>query len=192
MNKARKLVDLVKFLHLQRVRGFPPPGGLPFMEPPGIERFCKEAGRARSYVEFGSGGSTVFIDRIGIPAISVENDAYYARAVAARLRSGSVLQRVIGMGLTQAWGVPLFPRPRSARAYVAAPWDLAPFPDLILVDGCYRVACALKAARRAHAAGAAAILMFDDYTSRAHYRPVARRSSGLAPARSMKQISRRG
>lgn len=174
MNKARKLIDLLKFLHLQRVKGFAPPGDEPFMDGPGIERFRVEASRARSYVEFGSGGSTVYIDRLGIPAISVENDPFYAQAVAARLRNGSVLQRVIRMGLTQAWGVPLFPKPQRAKAYVTAPWDLAPFPDLILVDGRYRVACALEAARRAHAAGVTATLMFDDYATRPHYHLVER------------------
>ena len=78
MNKARKLFDLLKFLHLQRVRGFPPPGDEPFMDQTGAERFREEASRARSYVKFGSGGSAVFIDRLGIPAISVENDPAFA------------------------------------------------------------------------------------------------------------------
>lgn len=172
MNKVRKLIDLAKFLHLQRIKGFPPPGDEPFMDPPGVERFRAEALRARSYVEFGSGGSTVFVDRTGIPAISVENDPFYARAVARRLRNGTVLQRIVRMGLTQAWGVPLFPDVQRARAYVTAPWDIAPFPDLVLVDGRYRVACALEAARRARAKGAAATLMFDDYATRPHYHPV--------------------
>ncbi len=57
MNKARTLVDLVKFLHLQRVKGFPPPGDVPFMDRPGVERFRHEVARARSYVEFGSGAA---------------------------------------------------------------------------------------------------------------------------------------
>lgn len=172
MNKIRKLIDLLKFLHLQRVKGFAPPGDEPFMDAPGITRFRREARRARSYVEFGSGGSTVFVDRAGIPAVSVENDPYYARAVAARLCFGSVAQRVVRMGLTQAWGVPLFPRADRAQAYVSAPWDIALFPDFILVDGRYRVACALESARRAHAVGAKATLMFDDYTPRPHYHAV--------------------
>ncbi|MFM6950721.1 MAG: hypothetical protein ACKOW1_06855 [Novosphingobium sp.] len=92
------------------------------------------------------------------------------------------LQRVIRMGLTQAWGVPLFPKPRRAKAYVTAPWDLTPFPDLILIDGRYRVACALEAARRAHASGATATLMFDDYATRPHYHPVERLLGSPEPA----------
>lgn len=172
MRKIRKLVDLLKFLHLQRIRGFDPPGDEPFMDKAGIERFKHEVARAKAYVEFGSGGSTVYVDRAGIPAISVENDPYYARAVAARLGGGNVQQRVVRMGITQAWGVPLFPKEDRALAYVAAPWDLQPFPDLILVDGRYRVACALEAARRAHSTGKRATVMFDDYATRTHYHAV--------------------
>jgi len=174
MKKVRKLIDLLKFLHLQRVKGFAPPGDEPFMDQAGIARFKQEVARARAYVEFGSGGSTVYVDRAGIPAISVENDPYYARAVAARLNGGRVTQRVVRMGITQAWGVPLFPKAKWARAYVSAPWDLVPFPDLVLVDGRYRVACALEAARRARDAGVAATLMFDDYAARPHYHAVER------------------
>lgn len=169
MRKIRKLIDLLKFLHLQRIKGFAPPGDLPFMDEAGIARFRQEVGQAKAYVEFGSGGSTVYVDRAGLPAVSVENDPYYARTVASRLSGGRVRQRVIPMGLTQAWGVPLFPRAARAQAYVAAPWNEQPFPDLILVDGRYRVACALESARRAFAAGVQATLMFDDYAPRAHY-----------------------
>ncbi|MFN5779076.1 MAG: hypothetical protein ACK44O_06315 [Novosphingobium sp.] len=174
MNKLRKLIDLLKFLHLQRVKGFAPPGDEPFMDAAGIDRFRREVSRARSYVEFGSGGSTVFVDSARIPAISVENDPYYARVVASKLNNVSVEQRVIRMGLTQAWGVPLFPNAQRAKAYVQAPWSSTTFPDLVLVDGRYRVACALESARRAHEAGAEATLMFDDYVSRDHYHVVER------------------
>lgn len=172
MQKIRKLIDLLKFLHLQRIKGFAPPGDLPFMDQAGIARFRQEVARATAYVEFGSGGSTVYVDRAGLPAVSVENDPYYARTVAGRLTGGKVQQCVIRMGLTQAWGVPLFPREMRAKEYVSAPWGGKPFPDLILVDGRYRVACALESARRAFAAGAGATLMFDDYAPRAHYHAV--------------------
>jgi hypothetical protein len=171
MKKIRKLIDLLKFLHLQRIRGFDPPGDAPFMDKAGIERFKQEVAQAKAYVEFGSGGSTVYVDRAGIPAVSVENDPYYARAVATRLKSGHVSQRVIRMRITQAWGVPLFPKVKWAKSYISAPWDIAPFPGLVLVDGRYRVACALESARRAHDAGVTATLMFDDYTGRPHYHP---------------------
>jgi hypothetical protein len=175
--KLQSLINLVRFLYAQRIKGFAPPGDVPLMDEAGIARFQRELARASRYVEFGSGGSTVLVDRAGIPAISVENDRFYARAVASRLGRGAVRQIVVPMGLTREWGYPLWRSTQAAWRYVSAPWGEGPgeagtFPDLVLVDGRYRVACALEAARRAHAAGASATLMFDDYTPRAHYRAV--------------------
>lgn len=168
-NRIQRALGLLQFLYVQRIKGFAPPGDEPFMDPEGIARFKKEVSKARRYVEFGSGGSTVFADRLAIHVVSVENDRFYARAVASRLGGGSVRQIVIGMGITREWGFPLFPDAEKARAYVSAPWSAQAFPDFILVDGRYRVACALESARRAHEAGARATLMFDDYTLRPHY-----------------------
>lgn len=169
-SKVQSLINLARFLYVQRVTGFDPPGDEPFMDAEGVARFRRELARARSYVEFGSGGSTVLVDRAGIPAISVENDRFYARAVATRLGQGAVRQIVVPMGLTREWGFPLLPSQRAAWRYVSAPWDqIGTFPDLVLVDGRYRVACALESARRAHVAGASAVLMFDDYAPRQHY-----------------------
>ena len=171
-DKLKSLIGLARFLYVQRVRGFSPPGDEPLMDSAGVARFRSEVTRATRYVEFGSGGSTVMVDRLGIPAVSVENDRFYAKAVATRLGQGRVRQVVIPMGLTREWGFPLRPSPSAAARYVSAPWEDGVFPDLILVDGRYRIACALESARRAFAAGARPLLMFDDYVPRPHYRVV--------------------
>lgn len=168
-NPFNELYEIAKFLYLQRIRGFSPPGEDPHMPPAEIDRFKEEIGRAQNYVEFGSGGSTVYASRMCVETISVENDRFYARAVATKLSAKTVTQIVAGMGITREWGMPMFPSARKARRYVTAPWDLARFPDFILVDGRYRVACALESARRAHACNAAAVLMFDDYSNRPFY-----------------------
>lgn len=169
---ARRSVDLLKFLYLQRVKGFDPPGDEPFMDPEGAARFKVELAKATRYLEFGSGGTTVIADRAGIETISVENDRFYARAVASRLAGGRVRQIVIDNGLTREWGFPLFPAPYKAEVYVGAPFGRYPFPDFILVDGRYRVACALESARQAQLRGLVATLMFDDYLERPHYHAV--------------------
>lgn len=172
-NRIKRYTNLLRFLYIQRIKGFTPPGDEPHMDPPGVDRFRNEISKATNYVEFGSGGSTVLVDRKHIRAISVENDRFFARAVSSRLTSGMVRLIVVNMGLTVEWGFPHFPSERKARDYVTAPWtDKGAFPDFILVDGRYRVACALESARRAHAAEASAVLMFDDYASRPYYHAV--------------------
>ena len=166
LSKAR---DLARFLYLQRVKGFAPPGDEPFMDPEGAARFKQELSRAGRYVEFGSGGTTVLADRAGIESVSIENDRFYARSVASRLQGNGVRQTVVSMGLNREWGFPLFPSPDKAWTYVSAPFGGDPFPDFILVDGRYRVACALESARQAKQRRRSATLMFDDYGLRPHY-----------------------
>ena len=168
----RKSADLLKFFYIQRIKGFDPPSDEPFMDAEGVARFRQELSRATRYIEFGSGGTTVLADRAGLDTISVENDRFYARAVASRLHGGRVHQVVVDNGLTREWGFPLFSGVRKAEAYVSAPFGKAPFPDFILVDGRYRVACALESARQAQVRGMSATLMFDDYAGRPHYHAV--------------------
>lgn len=169
INAFSKVKDFFWFLYIQRIRGFPPPGNEPFMPVDELNRFKQEIFNAATYVEFGSGGSTVFASKHCASCISVENDRFYARAVASQLEEGAVKQVIASLGFSRQWGVPLFPNARKAAAYVAAPWGSEPFPDFILVDGRYRIACALEAARRAHEARASAVLMFDDYGDRPHF-----------------------
>ncbi|MBK6414316.1 hypothetical protein [Sphingopyxis sp.] len=168
-----KIFDLLRFLYVQRVSGFDPPGDEPFMPLQEVERFKAEIGRANFYVEFGSGGSTVYASAKGIRGVSVESDRYFARSVATKLAGTSIDQVVVDMGLVGKWGKPLFPSKAKAKRYISAPWREGPFPDFILVDGRYRIACALETARRAEEAGAIGTLMVDDYGHRPHYLPIA-------------------
>lgn len=163
-----KLSELLVFLYAQRVKGFDPPGDEPWMDPIGAGRFKRELALATGYVEYGSGATTVLADRAGIPAVSIESDHFYARAVAKKL-TGSVDQVVLNMGITGPWGTPLRSTVSKARRYVEAPYNRGFFPDFILVDGRYRVACALHAASEASARNRSAILMVDDYADRPWY-----------------------
>ena len=154
---------LAKFFYRQRIKGFPTPTA-PHFDEETLAFFTEKLKAARSYVEFGAGGSTIMADRLGIPTVSVEGDRYYAKSVRKGLRGGSVRILTPDIGLTERWGKPLFrkPTPRRLakwRRYIEAPFGLAPDPDLILVDGRFRVACALECARRVKQA----TLIVDDY-----------------------------
>lgn len=172
LQKFERFYSTIKFLYAQRTQALLPPDEEPHMPPAESARFRREISKAQRYMEYGSGGSTVYASRLGIPTISVENDKFYARAVATKLHGGAVTQIVADTGITVEWGMPLFPNPAKALGYVTAPWDTGRFPDFILVDGRYRVACALESARRAKASNSTAILMFDDYATRPFYHAV--------------------
>lgn len=156
----------------QRIVGLPLPGPMPHMPTDEVEFFKEQMAHCHFYVEFGSGGSTVYASRLGVRTISVENDSLYARSVTSQLAGNSVTQIIASLGPSMAWGMPAFPRVKLARRYVMAPWNADTFPDFVLIDGRYRAACALATSQMAYSRSARALLMFDDYVDRPSYHVV--------------------
>lgn len=144
----------------------------------GVLRECFS--KANSLLEFGSGGSTLLAVRS--PSLrriwSVENDpAWVARLrvqpeVDAAERSGRLHRLAVDVGPVGDYGFPLDHTTQPAwPRYHEAVWDdaAATETDLILVDGRFRVACAMAALAhcRPHA-----ILLFHDFWNRTHYHPL--------------------
>ncbi|MGH7024038.1 MAG: hypothetical protein ACREEB_10665 [Caulobacteraceae bacterium] len=172
------------FFYLQRFKGFSPPDA-PHFDPASTALFKSLLTRARRYLEFGAGGSTVMAAELGVGTLSVESDPFYARAVRRRLPTTAPVKFVVvDIGLTKAWGTPVFQTPTPGRLarwkrYVDLPFERlgalgGPFPDLILVDGRFRRACALESARQAALANQTTTLFFDDYLDRPHYHDIER------------------
>ena len=179
-----KAFAYAKFLYLQRIVGFDVPEE-PHLDPATLQWLLDRLPRAKSYLEFGAGGSTRVAGRLGIPTVSVEGDRFFARAVRAGLASGHQVTLLdADIGPTSYWGVPLRGKPTPARVgkwrrYIDRPFtfltnDPRPFPDLALVDGRFRRACALRTAQEAAKAGAECDLLIDDYYNqgRQHYSAV--------------------
>ncbi|MFJ4144120.1 tetratricopeptide repeat protein [Pseudomonas sp. NPDC089734] len=130
-------------------------------------------------LEYGSGGSTMIAARMpNKKVISVENDAQWASDMQAWIAGHSFASRPviypINVGETGKWA-----RPKNARAwkrfhtYPLKVWD-EPFfeqPDVILIDGRFRIACFVTAYLRATKP---MIVLFDDYLDRPHYHVVER------------------
>lgn len=157
----------------------------PAFDPETDAWFRQRIATARAYVEFGSGASTLLAARAGVPTVSVESDARYAAAVRAALPAGSDTHLLaVDIGLTEDWGYPVFTRPTPARVDMWRGYPTAPFalletaghvPDLVLVDGRFRVACALAMRHwlAQHGANDTVVdLLFDDYAGRRHYHSV--------------------
>lgn len=168
---ARRAEKLLSFLYIQRTGGLSAPGD-PHLDTETLEELRARLSKAEFYLEYGSGGTTVLADRMRVPTLSVESDRYYAEKVRKTLSAeSSVTVLSPPMGVTKQWGWPLWAADRKGRIYVDAPYPHlgARFPDLILVDGRYRAACALELAQRAELHGARATIIFDDYRDRHHY-----------------------
>lgn len=173
----------IKFLIRQRVLGFSVPDG-PELDPPSSAYFLRRLQQSRFYLEYGSGGSTIAACRLRKPFVSVESDRFYLSAIKRKIAdefgapSGHVIHADIGA--TLEWGYPLLRRKTSRRLerwarYATAPWALIQkdaMPDFILIDGRFRVHCALHTIKQMQ--GRQYDIAFDDYDTRPNYREVER------------------
>lgn len=142
-------------------------------------RFLECLDRGGIYVEYGAGGSTIAAARCpGIShVITVDTSAEWLRRVAAEIeedfrKKWSPIH--LDVGEVGEWG---WPRGRSHiaewRTYATAPWKRAASlrldPDLVLIDGRFRVAslCASLLLGRP-----GTVILFDDYASRPEYHRV--------------------
>lgn len=180
--KFSRARELASFLFLQRVKGFEIPDE-PHFDPEFDLAFRERLARSSQYLEFGTGGSTLLADRLGIPTLAIDSDRYFAAAVRKRLSSNSNVRiEAVDIGLTGHWGVPVPGTPTPARAkrwlqYVDRPFEvLKSYPDFALVDGRFRRACALKIAMLGSVEKCVTTIMFDDYflDGREHYKQVER------------------
>ncbi len=155
---------------------------LPHMTPQGLALLELELERSRIYLEYGSGGSSILAVRKGVRKIySVDSDAGFLKAVHAKIktmgaRRGSYVPLFADIGPTKAWGRPadeskatLWPQ------YISAPWDAmrkkGHQPDLVLIDGRFRVASFLMTAMLA---SPGCVILFDDYFDRPYYHVIER------------------
>ncbi|HRK19414.1 MAG TPA: hypothetical protein PK970_10700 [Hyphomicrobiaceae bacterium] len=188
---ARRVVSLkklrfLKFLYTQRVKGFDVPSTPEFDTPETTAWFKARLAEAERYVEFGTGGSTYLAAQRGIRFICVDSDRHFLEAVRSKIERDGLLdlkrQTYVhaDIGLTGPWGRPVIVRtPNRERFAAFARYSDPPdacrtgqfIPDLVLVDGRFRVACALKMVRLFGTADNWTILV-DDYTNRPHYKAI--------------------
>jgi hypothetical protein len=151
----------------------------PTFQPEGLAFFKSIIPNTSVYLEYGSGGSTICAAHYVSTLVSVESDAVFKRAVQKKLPVTRADIHLLSpyIGVTAAWGTPVFGRPTKYRIerwkrYPRAPWPLlgTKIPDTILIDGRMRVACALESLLRI---GTQTCLAVDDYAGR-NYKAIER------------------
>lgn len=121
------------------------------------------------YFEFGSGGSTVAasgVDSID-EIISVESDSGWLDKVRTHLTKKNLLISV-DIGPTKDWGTPTDRRHSHKWSAYSSAID-GHRPDVVLVDGRFRVACICKAILSLNENG---IIVVHDFWNRTHYHVV--------------------
>lgn len=117
------------------------------MSPPEIGKFKEYLRESTNVFEFGCGGSTVLISHLkNIKTLhSVDSDLNWINKVKEEVKE-NVVFHFVNIGELTAWGHPKDESQKSKwPKYSNVLKDLPDyFPDLVFVDGRFRVACALK------------------------------------------------
>lgn len=135
--------------------------------------FRSYLGKATHYFEFGSGGSTVSAGREpGLQTIySVESSTEWINKVSAEVPKAKMLYADIGP--TGPFGYPSDPSTRSKWPAYSGAWgrrESGVQPDLVLVDGRFRVACILTVLLESE--GWNPTVIVHDFWDRPHYHEV--------------------
>jgi hypothetical protein len=174
-------IKLARLVGRQRVWGFSI-GDKPCVGDGSNAAFERMLENCRFYLEYGSGGSTIRAARMEKPFISVETDRFYLKAVHKKIgtlsRGQHLLYADIGP-IGPQYGAPLFKTPTDLRlekwtSYVSLPWrHLEPgaLPDLVMIDGRFRVAAALISCAHLIDSPESRIAV-DDYVGRPHYQSI--------------------
>lgn len=150
------------------------------MSPKEIETLQKYLHDARVYVEYGSGGSTCMASKVrSIEHIcTIESNEKWIEEVKKqpdvvdRLATSSIQCIIIDIhGNPHHWGYPLNDHKKENwPLYSQAIREVLPrVPDLVLVDGRFRVACVVQVAMTCTDD---TIICIHDYTDRPHYHHV--------------------
>lgn len=124
------------------------------------------------FIEFGCGGSTLFaLDKSSAKVLSVDSDLKWLDLVAqsAEPYRSRLTLYFADLGKTRQWGHPVKPvSAEAAKRYHEIPWQLidASQPSLCLIDGRFRLACALQAMVRL---APGSTILFHDFIGRSHF-----------------------
>jgi hypothetical protein len=146
---------------------------LPHLEEEGLAAFEHYATATPCYLEYGVGGSTLHAFQMGARhLVSVDSSKDWINAVQQQLSNAAHVDLLYcDIGQVGAWGRPTCDEGLYAyHTYMVAPWNIVHEkklePQLIFVDGRFRVACFLYSLI---CATPGAIILFDDYMNRKHY-----------------------
>lgn len=138
--------------------------------PDNVKTCVRQAYAAADVIfEYGIGGSTLLAAELGKTLVSVETDRAFMARAQVELQDTPATVKLIhaNIGATKQWGVPLDDSQwQRYPDYAFAPWQQGLEPDVILIDGRFRVACMLAALVNVTRP---TTVLWDDYGDRAHY-----------------------
>lgn len=135
-----------------------------------LELFRHLVPQARVYAEYGCGGSTRWaLENTDATVITVESSPHWAKDLKRRVPKhlGRLILMQPDIGIVDWDGRPMtYAKRANFHRYIEGIWAQATNPDVILVDGRFRVACFLTAWLRSRPGTR---ILFDDFYTVATY-----------------------
>jgi hypothetical protein len=120
------------------------------------------------YGEYGMGQSTILaMSNAHIKVFSVDSDRLWVKKIQSTCNEKSHNLKYVDLGVVRDWGYPAgYSKRQNIKTYLNYIWDMEDKPDLVLIDGRFRVASFLTSLRECKAGTK---IIFDDYTARQEY-----------------------
>ena len=121
------------------------------------------------YGEYGCGTSTIYAsNNSSAEILSVDTSEEWTNKVRNSIRSNNTLNiKFINVGKTSEWGYPIsYSNRKVFIKYISFIWEQSKLPDLILIDGRFRVACFLYSLMKAKKGTK---IIFDDYNRKEYH-----------------------
>jgi hypothetical protein len=125
--------------------------------------------KANTYAEYGCGASTIWVFKnTNANILSVDSSEIWIKKIKNKCgNSKRVNLYHANVGVVGEWGTPLnYDNSHNFHHYTDWIWEQESIPDIILIDGRFRVCCFLTALLRAKEG---AYIFFDDYSNRQEY-----------------------
>ena len=124
--------------------------------------------KASVYGEYGMGASTILaMQEKSLTVYAVDSDLNWVKKVSNNFDEKKHNLQYINLGKVLAWGRPQdYSQRKNIKHYLNYIWERDFSPDLVLIDGRYRVACFLTSIKNCKIGTR---IIFDDYRSRPHF-----------------------
>lgn len=133
--------------------------------------FLGKLKRSKFYFEYGSGSSTLAANDFNKKFISIELDKKYYFEIKKRIKNDQV--KFFNIGPVGEFSYPILKLKKKIVSYINSIntyLNNKDYPDLILVDGRFRIACCLNILRHVQKKSLKVLILLDDYEKRESYK----------------------
>ena len=133
--------------------------------------FLNKLKKSKFYFEYGSGSSTLVASELNKKFISIELDKKYYLELKKKIKNDQV--KFFNIGPVGEFSYPIFKLKKKIVNYINSIDTYLSdedYPDLILIDGRFRIACCLNILKHIQKKSLKVLIFLDDYEKRESYK----------------------